>query len=76
MADANDFDFEFVMPEDDGQPLPQDVENEFYLFGKVMTLEEEELLRKIRRTSPCRPLRTDYQHGAPSSTGCPCGVWR
>lgn len=45
MADTSDFDFDYVPPDDD-QVLPPDIELEFYLFGKVMTAEEEDALRK------------------------------
>ncbi len=45
MADASDFDFDFVLPDDD-EVLPTDRELEDYLFGKVMTAEEEDALRK------------------------------
>lgn len=69
MADASDFDFDFELPDDDGQPLPQDVENEFYLFGKVMTPEEEDLLRKHKTgEAPCpaeiiSKMAARYQRG-------------
>lgn len=48
MADASDFDFDFVLPDDDddSQGLPTDAELEFYLFGKIMTIEEEDALRR------------------------------
>ncbi|AYM66139.1 hypothetical protein G6L68_25480 [Agrobacterium fabrum] len=45
MADASDFDFDYVLPDDD-QVLPTDSELEDYLSGKIMTPEEEDALRR------------------------------
>ena len=45
MSDTSNFDFEFTLA-DDELLLPEDLETEFYLFGKVMTAAEEDMLRK------------------------------